>query len=77
MARVTFFTVQSVDRRGKRLVTGQPRQFKTAEEALRVGRRQAAISLGVVVLQVEGDPEFDDWSEPVVLETHGEVPEAA
>ena len=34
-----------------------------------------ASSLGVVVLQVEGDPEFDDWSEPKVLATHGEVPE--
>ena len=75
MARVTFFTVQTVERRGKRLVTGPPRQFKTAAEALRTGERQSASSLGVVVLQVEGDPEFEDWSEPKVLATHGEVPE--
>ena len=75
MARVTFFTVQTVERRGKRLVTGQPRQFKTAAEALRNGERQSASSLGVVVLQIEGGPEFEDWGEPKVLATHGEVPE--
>jgi len=75
VARVTFFTVQTVERRGKRLVTGQPRQFKTAAEALRNGERQSASSLRVVVLQIEGDPEFEDWGERKLLATHGEVPE--
>jgi hypothetical protein len=75
MARTTFFTVQPIERRGKRLVQAPARQCKTAEEALRVGERLAASHVGVVVYTIEGDADFDDWGEPKVLATHGEVPE--
>lgn len=75
MARVTVFCVQPfwLDRR--KLVHGQRRQFKKAEEALRAGEAAARRNAGAIVYSVEGDPEYDDWAEPKVLASLGQVPE--
>jgi len=77
MPRVTSFNVQAFERvKGKaKLQQGRLRQFKTAEEALRAGDLLKDRVAGVIVFSIEADHEFEDYSEPVTLATHGEVPE--
>lgn len=75
MARVTLYCVQPFHQKGKKLVGGDLRQYKKPEDALRVGESAASRSAGVLVYEIEGDAEFDDWGEPKVLAKHGEVPE--
>jgi hypothetical protein len=77
MPRVTGFNVQAFERvKGKRtLQQGRLREFKTETEALRAGEMLAPRVAGVIVFRIEADHEFEDYSEPVTLATHGEVPE--
>lgn len=76
MARQTHFCVQPFDYKGKRLTNGQMRTFTKEADALRVGENAAPRHAGLLVYRIEGDAEFDDWGEPKVLASYGEVPEA-
>jgi hypothetical protein len=77
MARKTIYCVQPYRREGKKLVGGDLRQFKTEADARRVGEGTANRAAGVIVYEIEGDAEFDDWGEPRMLAVYGDVPEAS
>ena len=77
MARTTIYCVQPFVQKGKKLVQGDLRQFKTEADARRVGENMAGRAVGVIVYEIEGDPEFEDWGEPKMLATHGEVPDVS
>lgn len=77
MTQQTVFNVQSFVRVKGKLRQGRSRQFDTMCAAMRTadilsGSGQVA---GLLVFSVEGDAEFDDWSEPRLLARRDDVPE--
>ena len=77
MARQMIYCVQPFVQKGRKLVGSDLRQFKTEADARRVGESMAGRSAGVLVYEIEGDAEFEDWGEPKELARHGEVPDVA
>jgi hypothetical protein len=74
--KTLIYCVQPYWDDGRRLAHGALRQFTTPQAALRAGEAAARQLGGAVVYLVEGDPEFDDWGDPVLLASHGLVPAA-
>lgn len=74
MFTVTRYCVQPYARQGKRLVAGEPQQFRDKGEALGAGQRMLRRVAGVAVFEVSGWPVYDLWREPRLLATHGQVP---
>jgi hypothetical protein len=72
----TVYIVQGFNtgKRG-RVVPDKPLTFKTSEEAVRRAARLGETCLGVIAFAQTADPELGEYSEPVILATHGEVPE--
>ncbi|MDP3869150.1 hypothetical protein [Phenylobacterium sp.] len=71
---VTRYCVQPYARHGKRLVAGEPQQFRERGEAMGVSRRMRRRVAGVAVYEVSGWPVYDLWREPRLIEAFGEVP---
>lgn len=75
MARQLFYNVQAFERIKGKLRQGRLRQFKTEAEATRMGDVLLSKVAGVLVFKIEGNPEADDWDEPVLIAQHGDVPD--
>jgi hypothetical protein len=72
----TVYIVQafSTGKRG-RVVADKPLIYKTEDEAVRRAAKLADTVRGVIAFAQTADPELGDYSEPVVLATHGDVPD--
>ncbi len=77
MARQTRFYVQSFERKGAKLIQASMREFKTPTEALRNGDVLSDKRCGVLVYSIDVDIDADDWSDPVMMASYGEMPEEA
>jgi hypothetical protein len=75
VAGVTVFCVQPFGRRGRELVQGDLRQFRSETLARNAGAVASHHAVGVVVYQLKGEPEFDTWSEPKIIARYGETPD--
>ncbi len=75
MAGVTVFCVQRFWRRGRDLVQGDLRRFRSETLARNAGAVASHHAVGVVVYQLRGEPEFDTWSEPKIIARYGITPE--
>lgn len=69
--------VQTFKRQGKRLVANQPEKCRDEFQAKRRGLKAAEHAAGVLVFSVTGEPEFNEFEAPVVVERYGDVPENA
>lgn len=76
-SRVTHFVVQSYRKMGRRLVPDEPRVVKDERECLRVAEAAAGRRHAVIAFSRTGDVDTGDFDDPVILATHGEVPEQA
>lgn len=72
--KMTLYCVQPYRRDGLRLAREEARRFRREHEARREGWRASRRYVGVVVFVVHGDDEWDLWSKPRVIATHGTVP---
>jgi hypothetical protein len=72
--RSTLYVVQFFTRKGRKLVSDPPLTFKADGEA--IGRAELGMKTkaGVLVTEITGDPDADDWDEPEILLTWGELP---
>ncbi len=77
MSQVRVFCVQPFLQRGGELVSGDLRQFRSETSARNAGKVASHHAAGVLVYAQQGEPEFDTWSEPELIEMYGEVPMAA
>jgi hypothetical protein len=77
MADVTVFCVQTYCRASGRLELGALRQFTSAVQAEDAASALRPLVAGVVIYEVTGDPEFDNWGEPELFAAFGEVPRLA
>lgn len=76
MAEKTLHIVQQFEKQGRKLVKGRALDFKTSAEALTRAERDAARFAGVIAVTVTVDTETGETlEEPVLLVSHGEVPE--
>lgn len=76
-SRVTHYVVQSYRKLGKRLVPDEPRVVKDERECLRVAEQTASRRAAVIAFARTGDADTGDFDDPVILATHGDVPEMA
>jgi hypothetical protein len=76
-ARVTHFVVQSYRKMGRRLIADEPRVVKDERECLRVAESVASRREAVIAFSRTGDADTGDFDDPVILATHGDVPEFA
>ena len=77
MPRTTIYCVQTFEHKGSKLVQAGLRQVKKKEEAARIGAYSAGKFVGVLVYSVDADPEFNDWGDPVMIASYGQVPDEA
>ena len=76
-SRVTHFVVQSYQKRGKRLVADEPKIAADARQCLRMAEVAAGRRHAVIAFSRTGDADTGDFDDPVILATHGDVPEMA
>jgi hypothetical protein len=57
------------------LAPGDLRQFKSETLARNAGAVASHHAAGVIVYQMQGEPEFDVWSDPKVIARYGMTPE--
>jgi hypothetical protein len=74
-SRVTHYVVQCYRKMGKRLVADEPRVVKDERECLRVAEATASRRAAVIAFSRTGDADTGDFDDPVILATHGDVPE--
>lgn len=74
-SRVTHYVVQSYRKMGKRMVAEEPKVVPDEKTCLRVAEATAARRPAVVAFSRTGDMDTGDFDDPVILATHGEVPE--
>lgn len=75
-SKKTAYIVQPFWRDGKGLLAGQAKRIEDEQKALREGELMASRNAGVTVTAFEYDTACDYWGEPVLIATHGDVPEA-
>jgi len=56
-------------------VQGDLRHFRSETLARQAGVVASHHASGVLVYQMNGEPEFDTWSEPKIIARHGVTPE--
>lgn len=56
------------------LAAGEPVTCQSADHARRQAVRTASRCAGAVAFTRSGDPELDEYDDPVLLEVHGQVP---
>ncbi len=82
MSSVTYFVAQPFkvagrSRKGRAdLVPGEPREFRTPEEAVRAARRAAENGGAGLAFSRKGDPATGDFDDAVILGAFGPVPSA-
>lgn len=76
MSVKTVYCVQTFSGQKGRSERGRLRQYANEPDALRAGRGLKEHASGVVIFSVTGEPDFDWWDDPVVIESHGRVPSA-
>lgn len=74
-SQVTHYVVQSYRKSGKRLIADEPRVVKDERECIRVAEATAARRPAVIAFSRTGDADTGDFDDPVILATHGDVPE--
>ena len=70
----TIYCVQTFAGARGRQEKGRLTQFAAETDALELAGAMRDRVAGLIVYRVSGEPEFDWWDEPVVLERHGRVP---
>ncbi|MCJ2112747.1 hypothetical protein MKK64_16295 [Methylobacterium sp. E-025] len=68
------FTVQTFRKKGQGVEPEETRSARDELHAIALADRLAPGCIGVVALRQDGDLEFGDVDEPVVLVVHGRVP---
>jgi hypothetical protein len=71
----TFYVVQPFVKGRRGITAERPTQASSAGAAVRMAERLSATKLGVLAFAQTGDPEMGDFDEPVILASHGVVPE--
>ena len=72
---VTYFVVQSFEQGHKgMLIPDEPREARSADQALTVALRLAAEKAGVIAFERTGDPSTGEFADAVILAQHGKVP---
>lgn len=74
MALRTVYCVQDYAKDGEGFVRGRLREFGSMSEALDAMARRRVKRGGMVAFYVEGEPDFEWWSDPMVLASVGNVP---
>lgn len=74
-SRVTHYVVQSYHKRGKRLVADEPKIAADERQCLRMAEAAAGRRHAVIAFSRTGDADTGDFDDPVILATHGDVPE--
>ena len=76
-SRVTHYVAQSYQKRGKRLVADEPKIAADERQCLRMAEAAAGRRHAVIAFSRTGDADTGDFDDPVILATHGDVPEVA
>lgn len=76
-SRVTHFVVQSYQKKGKRIIADEPKIATDERHCLRLAQATAGRRHGVIAFSSTGDADTGDFDDPVILATHGDVPEMA
>ena len=74
VARITLYIVQPFGFRGRDIMAASPSHFIDESAALSRAQHEAATGSGVIVTTIAGEPGSDDWEEPRVIFTSGQVP---
>lgn len=74
MSVLTIYCVQTFAGKGGYQVRARLHQFGSEHEARELGAVLGRKGKGVMVFRVSGEPDFDWWDEPVVLERYGCLP---
>ena len=75
-SRVTHYVVQSYRKMGKKLVPDEPRIATDEKHCLRMAETTAARRAAVIAFSRTGDADTGDFDDPVILATHGDVPDS-
>lgn len=76
-SRVTHYVVQAYRKMGKKIVADEPKIAADEKQCLRMAEAAAGRPHGVIAFSRTGDADTGDFDDPVILATHGEVPETA
>lgn len=74
-SRVTHYVVQGYRKMGKRVVADEPRVARDEPHCLRLAQQVAGSRSGVIAFSRTGDLDTGDFDDPVILATHGDVPD--
>lgn len=74
-SRVTHFVVQGYRKMGRKIVADEPKIARDEAHCLRLALQASSNRSGVIAFSRTGDLETMDFDEPVILATHGDVPE--
>jgi hypothetical protein len=74
-SRVTHYVVQSYRKMGKRIVPDEPKVAADERQCLRMAVAAAGRRHAVIAFSRTGDADTGDFDDPVILATHGDVPE--
>lgn len=74
-SQITHFVVQGFRKMGKRVVADEPKMARDEAHCLRLAEQASASRAGVIAFSRTGDLDTMDFDEPVILATHGDVPE--
>lgn len=73
----TIYCSQPYLRRPSGLEKGHMRRFLSERAALTAARAMRRDAPGVVVFKVQGTPEADYWTDPILIARYGDVPPEA
>lgn len=74
--RVTYFVIQSFTRDRNGVSIDEPFQPNDRGQGARAFARLKETKAGVVFFSRTGDPGTGDWDDAVIIDQHGEVPDA-
>lgn len=74
-SRVTHYVVQSYQKKGKRLIADEPKIAADERQCLRMAEAAAGRRHAVIAFSRTGDSDTGDFDDPVILATHGDVPD--
>lgn len=75
-SKVTHYVVQAYRKMGKKIVADEPKIANDENHCLRLAEATAGRRHGVIAFSRTGDADTGDCDDPVILATHGEIPEA-
>lgn len=75
-SRVIHYVVQAYRKMGKRIIPDEPKIATDERQCLRMAEAAAGRRHGVIAFSRTGDADTGDFDDPVILATHGEVPDA-